>query len=120
FENHASSRNSFVGSILSDVGLTLSNFQDIDGGGGWIQYSSEKFVNFFNGDILFVTIAGEADRTMLNELQSEPLWEKLNAVKEGRVYVVDSLTWQGGNLFAANAVIDDLYKYLINTPWPSQ
>ena len=116
FENHASSRNSFVGSIFSDVGLTLSDSQNIEGGGGWIQYSPEEFASFFNGDILFVTVTGDTDRVRFEELKSNPFWTRLKAVEGGNVYVVDSLTWQGANLLAANAVIDDLEKYLTNTP----
>ena len=118
FKNHASSKNSFIGSILNDVGLTLSDTQNIEGGSGWVQYSSEEFVSFFDGDILFVTITGDSDRARFEELKSKPLWSKLRAVEQGNVYVVDSLTWQGANLLAADAVIDDLYEYLVNTPSP--
>ena len=114
FENHASSRNSFVGSVLSDAGLTLTDSQNIDSGAGWIQYSSEEFTSFFDGDILFVTITGDADSIRLEELKSNPFWAQLKAVEQGNVYIVDSLTWQGANLLAANAVIDDLLKYLVN------
>ncbi|MEM8780208.1 MAG: iron-siderophore ABC transporter substrate-binding protein [Cyanobacteria bacterium P01_G01_bin.49] len=115
FANHASSKNSFVGSIFTDVGLKLAKAQDVYGGGGWIQFSSEQFVDFFDGDLLFVTITGDTDRKELEELQNNPFWKKLKAVRSGKVYVVDSLTWQGGNLLAANAVIEDLSKYLVNT-----
>ena len=115
FANHASSKNSFVGSILTDVGLKLAKAQNVYGRGGWIQFSLEEFVDFFDGDLLFVTITGDTDRKKLEELQNNPFWKKLKAVREEKVYVVDSLTWQGGNLLAANAVIDDLFKYLVNT-----
>ncbi|MGD1913745.1 MAG: iron-siderophore ABC transporter substrate-binding protein [Rivularia sp. (in: cyanobacteria)] len=114
FENHATSKNSFVGSIFNDAGLKLGKAQNVYGGAGWIQFSPEEFIDFFDGDILFVTVTGDADRKKLEELQTNPFWKKLKAVREGKVYVVDSLTWQGGNLFAANAVIDDLFKYLVN------
>ncbi len=115
FENHATSKNSFVGSIFDDVGLQLSKAQNIYRDGAWIRFSPEEFIDFFDGDILFVTVTGNADRKKLEELQINPFWKKLKAVQNGKVYVVDSLIWQGGNLFAANAVIDDLFKYLINT-----
>lgn len=115
FRNNATSKNSFVGSIFNDVGLQLSKAQNIPGGGGWIQFSPEEFIDFFDGDILFVTVTGDADRKKLEELQINPFWKKLKAVERGKVYVVDSLIWQGGNLLAANAVIDDLFKYLVKT-----
>jgi iron complex transport system substrate-binding protein len=31
-------------------------------------------------------------------------------------YLVDYSAWRGYNILAADAVIDDLYKYLVNTP----
>ena len=116
FENHAPSKNSFAGIVFDDVGLKLSRAQDIIAPFGWIQFSTEEFVNFFDGDILFVTVTGDADRVRFEELKSKPFWSKLKAVEKGNVYVVDSLTWQGANLLAADAVIDDLYKYLVNRP----
>ncbi|MEO1341102.1 MAG: iron-siderophore ABC transporter substrate-binding protein [Cyanobacteria bacterium J06635_13] len=116
FENHATTRNSFAGSILDDIGLRLAKAQNVDGSYGWVDFSTEEFTDFFDGDILFVTVTGETDRKKFEELKSNPLWEKLKAVQKDNVYLVDSLTWQGGNLFAAYAVIDDLFRYLVNTP----
>ena len=116
FENHAVTRNSFIGSIFGDIGLQLSTTQDVDGNYGWIDFSTEEIVNFFDGDILFVTMTGDADRKKFEELKKNPFWKKMRAVKQENFYVVDSLTWQGGNLFAAYAVIEDLYKYLVPNP----
>ena len=45
--------------------------------------------------------------------QSSPLWKKLNVVKNNRVYTVDSGYWYFGNILAANAILDDLEKYLL-------
>lgn len=114
FENNASSKDSFIGSIFDDIGLQLTESQNVNKRGGWLPFSTENIVDFFDGDILFATIIDDADRRKFEELQSGPFWNKLKAVQKGNVYVVDSLTWQGGNLLAANAVIDDLYEYLVN------
>lgn len=120
FKNHALTKQSFIGNIFNDVGIQLAAAQNVDGNYGWIDFSTEEFVDFFDGDILFVTVTGDADRQMLEELKKMPFWEKLQAVQQGRVYLVDSLTWQGGNFFAAYAVINDLYRYLIDVPWPNE
>ncbi|PSB23096.1 iron-siderophore ABC transporter substrate-binding protein, partial [filamentous cyanobacterium CCP2] len=44
-----------------------------------------------------------------------PLWSTLSAVQQGRVYEVPGY-WIGDGPIAANAVIDDLFKYLVETP----
>jgi iron complex transport system substrate-binding protein len=41
------------------------------------------------------------------------LWQQLNAVKQGKVYQVPDY-WIGYGPLAANAVIDDLYKYILD------
>jgi len=50
------------------------------------------------------------------QLKQKPLWQRLQAVQQNRVYIVSFPNWTGGSLFAANAVIDDLFKYLVNSP----
>lgn len=52
---------------------------------------------------------------MLNNLLKKPLWRKLEAVQPQQVFPVDGWTWVVANPLAANAVIDDFYKYLVNT-----
>ncbi|UKO96911.1 hypothetical protein [Nostoc sp. UHCC 0870] len=56
------------------------------------------------------------DQKFLEELKQKPLWKNLRAVQQNHVYSIDYLTWRAGNLLAADAVIDDLFKYLVNTP----
>ncbi|MEM8832349.1 MAG: hypothetical protein AAGE96_23865 [Cyanobacteria bacterium P01_G01_bin.19] len=51
--------------------------------------------------------------SVLAEWQQKPLWQQLKAVREGQVYIVDANIWEGGNPIAANLVLDDLYKYLV-------
>jgi len=49
---------------------------------------------------------GERD---LNRIQQFPMLKKLKAVQNNRVYFF----WRGRNPFAADAVIDDLFKDLV-------
>jgi iron complex transport system substrate-binding protein len=51
-------------------------------------------------------------QTALERLQADPLWAKLNAVQQGRVYEVPDY-WIGLGPLAAQAVIDDLFTYLL-------
>jgi iron complex transport system substrate-binding protein len=69
-----------------------------------------------DGDFLFVTTFTDSDKENLQQLLQKPLWKQLRAVQQNHVYFVDKNTWVGWNLLAAAAVIDDLFKYLVNTP----
>ncbi|MDJ0593425.1 MAG: hypothetical protein QNJ72_26140 [Pleurocapsa sp. MO_226.B13] len=48
----------------------------------------------------------------MKQLKADPLWSKLNAVQQGKVYDVPSY-WIGMGPIAANLVLDDLFKYLV-------
>lgn len=108
--------NSFLGSILREAGLQLAESQ---------KYNSQGFVTFseetlerVDGDVLFIIAYGgnETGERDLNLLQQKPLWKKLKAVQQNRVYYVNPTTWRSRTPPGANAVIDDLYNYLVNTP----
>ncbi|YAF93732.1 MAG: ABC transporter substrate-binding protein [Nodularia sp. CChRGM 3473] len=108
-------KNSFAGSILDDIGLQRPDSQNSITTFGEARFSEEK-IEDVDGDFLFVAAYFDSDKSQLNRLQQSPLWQKLRAVQQNRVYVVDADVWRGGNLIAANLVLDDLYKYLINIP----
>ncbi|MDM9385278.1 iron-siderophore ABC transporter substrate-binding protein [Chlorogloeopsis sp. ULAP01] len=115
-EIQSSAKNSFIGSILDDIGLQRPKVQNVVTPSGWTESISEEKLEEFDGDILFVTTFDNRDKENFKKLQQKPLWKTLKAVQQGHVYSVDIWPWIGSNLIAANAVIDDLYKYLINTP----
>lgn len=108
--------NSFVGSIFYELGLQLPKIQKYDAKGG-IELSRET-VNLIDSDVIFVMFHGSQDsiERNLRLFQQNPLWQQLKAVKQNHVYRVDPTIWRGRNPLAADAVIDDLYKYLVNTP----
>lgn len=107
--------NSFPGSILSALGLQRPQSQVISKPGGTIDAISEERLELIDGDILFVLIFAERDRQMLDNLLNKSLWQKLKAVRDGQVYLVDGWTWVVANPLSANAVINDLEKYLLNS-----
>ncbi|BDA73730.1 ABC transporter, iron(III) dicitrate-binding periplasmic protein [Calothrix sp. PCC 7716] len=110
-------KSSFIGSILDDIGLQRPKTQDVIlPRGDRIYGISEERLEEIDGDIIFILIIREHDKKNLEKLQQKPLWKTLKAVQKGQVYTVDALTWVGSNLIAADAVINDLYKYLVNTP----
>jgi iron complex transport system substrate-binding protein len=108
-------KGSFPDSILKDVGLQRPASQDVIVPFTQLQFSEEE-LNKADGDILLVGGLTKDDQDTLEKLKQKPLWQQLRAVQRNRVYVIDYMTWRGGNLLAADAVIDDLFQYLVNTP----
>jgi iron complex transport system substrate-binding protein len=109
-------KNSFAGSILNDVGLQRSAAQDVVAPYGIISISEEELLEKADGDILFVATWNDDAEQVLKQLQQKPLWQQLQAVQQNHLYFVNFPVWTGSSLLAADAVIDDLFKYLINTP----
>ncbi|WAL62524.1 ABC transporter substrate-binding protein [Thermocoleostomius sinensis] len=106
-------KNSFNGSILEDVGLRRPPAQAVPVEGGITLLSEERLMDI-DGDVLFVATDGNESARKLAELKQNPLWNQLRAVQQDRVYPVNYPTWRGGNPLAADAVIDDLFKHLVN------
>jgi iron complex transport system substrate-binding protein len=121
-------QDSFCGTILQDAGLPRPPAQAIAADtakqrfGNAIQVSiSKEVLDQADGDVMFVWTgentaeANQQAQEKLVELKSDPLWGRLNVVQQNKVYQVPSY-WIGSGPIAANAVIDDLFKYLVETP----
>lgn len=108
-------KGSFPDSILKDVGLQRPDTQDVIVPDSQLQFGEESLEKA-DGDILFIGGLTEDDQKILETIKQKPLWRKLKAFQNGQVHAIDYMTWRGGNLIAADAVIDDLFKYLVNTP----
>jgi iron complex transport system substrate-binding protein len=119
---------SFCGIVLQDAGLSRPESQNITASeakklfGNQVQMSiGYELIEKADGDVIFIWTAendakgNQTAKYQLEQLKSSPLWKNLKAVKENKVYVVPSY-WIGSGLLAANAIIDDLFKYLVNTP----
>lgn len=118
-------RDSFPGTILQDAGLPRPPAQDLSAteaqkiANNPIQLSiSQELLPRADGDVMFLwTGENTAEATQqaekkLAELRANPLWQQLNAVQQDKVYQVPSY-WIGSGPIAANRVIDDLFKYLV-------
>lgn len=105
--------NSFAGSILADLGLRQTKSQSKVNNG--IIPLSEERISDIDADILFIGVFKEESEKILAKLQLKPLWNQLQVVQNKRVYLVDVSIWRGGNPMAANLVIDDLNKYLLDS-----
>jgi len=109
-------KGSFSGSILEDANLSRPPSQRGKEVGRKI---SKEQLSLADGDVIFVWTHTNTERerrktkSILKELQSDPLWSKLEAVQQGNVYPVNGSHWIGSGPIAANLVIDDLFRYLV-------
>lgn len=104
--------------VIKDIGL-----QRPSGQRGDFYYTnsiSEEQLSNIDADVLFFLAPRQKGANESNEflekLQQKPLWRQLKVVQKNQVYFVDERNWGGFDILAMNAVIDDLFKYLVNTP----
>ena len=104
--------NSFSGSIMKDIGIRRPKSQAaVDGG---LIILSEERIPDIDADVLFLSVRDDEDsEQVLANWQQKPLWNQLKAVQNKQVYIVNHSIWRAGDPIAANLVIDDLYKYLL-------
>ncbi|MDM9380813.1 iron-siderophore ABC transporter substrate-binding protein [Chlorogloeopsis sp. ULAP01] len=101
--------------VLSDVGLQRPLIQM--GDFTTKEQISQELLPELDGDVIFLSYRGKkAAKESLEKLQQTPLWRTLKAVQQNRVYLVDANHWYAFDVLAMNAVIDDLFKYLVNAP----
>lgn len=100
---------SFSGLILDEVGLSRPPSQD--GTGGNREISLER-TELADGDAIFAWTYSSDEAEALGELREDPLWERLDAVRDDRAYFVGS-HWYGTGPLSANLVLDDLERYLV-------
>jgi iron complex transport system substrate-binding protein len=105
-------KESFVGTVLEDAGLPRPPSQDVDEFA--ILNVSEEQIPKMDGDAVFVTVYGAPEDLTEERITSDPLWQRLDAVRQDRVYrVPDDLWMLGIGPTAAVGVVDDLEKHLV-------
>ncbi|MBW4485550.1 MAG: iron-siderophore ABC transporter substrate-binding protein [Tildeniella torsiva UHER 1998/13D] len=104
-------RGSFSGTILTDLELLSPQASDL-----MSLPISEESLPDIDSNALFVGAYQEDDRSTLESLRRSPLWPKVKAVQQKQVYFVDFYSWYGFDFLSAHAVLDDIEKYLLNTP----
>lgn len=121
-------KDSPAGYILQDVGLGRPDSQNLNSEESKAAYENTTFaylsdetLNLADGDDIIVftfPVVGEAvaaSDQYLKDFAANPLWQSLSAVKAGHVYA-GSYAWARGNTYLlANAILDDLFKFLANT-----
>lgn len=102
---------SFIGTILSDVGLARPESQN---GDTLMRTISPERIAMADGDAIFTTTYGPKEETQVGSVTDSRLWQRLDGVQSGNVHFVPDSYWMVGiGIGAANHVLDDLEKYLV-------
>lgn len=120
-------RDSFCGTVLEDAGLSRPESQNFTASQAQKLFNNSIYMSVgyelmekADGDVIFVWTgentpqATETTQKKIELLKTNPLWQNLKAVKNNKVYLVPDY-WIGSSILAANAIIDDLYKYLLDS-----
>ncbi|KXG76162.1 putative siderophore-binding lipoprotein YfiY [Thermotalea metallivorans] len=107
----------FPGLIIEEVGLSRPEAQRVKD--QKIAQLTKERIPEMDGDIIFDFTAdwkGDGEVFKLQkEWMNDPLWKNLNAVKNDKVIRVNEVYWNmSGGVMAANKMLDDLYKYILN------
>lgn len=101
---------SFIGVILTDIGLPRPKIQDVQDLA--VEVSQEN-IGKADGDWIFYSSYGKPDTTAENTVVNGNLWKALPAVKAGKVARVNDEVWfLGLGPIGAKATLDDLEKLL--------
>ncbi len=75
--------------------------------------AGSEFIPKMGGDVIFVTVYGPEDETTQQEITTDSLWGKLEAVRQNRVNEVSDDLWMLGiGPTAAEGVVGDLETHL--------
>ncbi|WP_414548264.1 ABC transporter substrate-binding protein [Anabaena sp. CCY 0017] len=100
---------SFGGSIIQEIGLSRPASEDKAKNHENI---SLELIPQIGGDAIFLILGGH-NESRLQQFINHPLWSRLKAVQENRVYPVTSDIWIASwGIIGANRVLDDIFKYL--------
>ncbi|MFT9487065.1 MAG: Fe(3+) dicitrate ABC transporter substrate-binding protein [Tepidibacillus sp.] len=110
---YAHSALAYTGSLLESVGLknAISENNGLEQVNQYNQLTLEQVVKF-NPDILFLIKEG-GDKSVVDEWKNNPLWQDINAVKNGQVYEVDRAIWAWSRgLISSETILEDTIKNL--------
>ncbi len=103
---------SFPGRVLSDVGLGRPPSQD---GVREFETVAPDQIPALDGRVVLLSVAPGAEER-LAQLERDPRWKRLRAVRSGAVERVDAATWwSGGGMLAARAALEDLDGILVGS-----
>lgn len=105
---------SFSGIVLELAGISRPEFQQLNGAEDrrFAEISAEE-LQYADGKTIYVTAYGPENVAEQDRMLSDPLWQTLNGVKSGRVYLISDEIWMTGiGVIAAHGILEDLRSSL--------
>ena len=117
------------GNVLADVGFARPEPQTLTGEAArerygsvqYIQVSQERYDLLDADAIFYFTYAAsdpataEEETGFVRELEQNPLWQSLSAVRNDRAFFVGGYWWRAQTYLLTNKVLDDLFTHLTGT-----
>lgn len=104
---------SFVGTILADVGLGRPAVVEAEDADPFAVEISPEQIDVADGDVIFYSSFGSPADSGEEAAVGGPLWDTLTAVRQDRAYRVDDDLWfLGIGYTAANLILDELAEHL--------
>jgi iron complex transport system substrate-binding protein len=105
-------RESFIGTILEDLGLGRPAITEEAEDGFVVEISPEQ-VDQADGDVIFYSSYGDTEASGEDAAVGGPLWDTLEAVRNDQAFHVDDDLWfLGIGYTAANQILDELQGHL--------
>jgi iron complex transport system substrate-binding protein len=107
---------SFPVSILEELNLSIP-FAQRQVSNSKVSYDNVSLerINLLDADAMFIVIDPGSEGNF-QKYKNNPLWQTLDVVQKDMVYTVDSGYWISGSILSANAILDDLVRYLLEAP----
>jgi iron complex transport system substrate-binding protein len=109
---------SYPAEIMRDAGLAVAPQPEVESElaeltDNRIVSLSLELIPEIKGDYIFLITYDDLEEARLEELRNNQLWQQLEAVREGRVFVPEAgLAYTNGGPSGADRVVDDLFEYL--------
>lgn len=105
--------------LLSELGVRRSDYEE-QSDDQTVKRPDWEDLGALDGDMLLYIIGGmnnSASSGRLEEVTSNPLWQVLPAVQNGRVWPLDPGTWmEFSGIGSAHKVLDDVERLIIGAP----
>lgn len=108
----------FPGSVATQAGIALllpaAGVGELSEGSGFVELSAERLNVLADAELLVVpdyTVTG-AEQDGVTQFAANPLWGSVPAVQANQVALVPGLVYNGGNYFAAKALLNALAELL--------
>jgi len=110
---------SFPAELLQDAGLRVAPQPDVKSELGNLTSNrivdiSRELIPQIKGNTILFTSYGVTDAQVAN-LREDPLWRRLEAVQNDRVYPVDPIVWSNSGPLGVDRAVDDLFEYLVGS-----